>query len=432
MKRSWMICAVIGGALAFSLASAVLAKQGIVKTKDGRTLEGEITEKADGLTISVRGIPTNINRGDIDSIQYTGSIEEQYQQKLAALPKNPGAKDHLEIARWLFSSKSYEPARKEVDEALKLDPNNTDAATLGQTIQSQMRLHHSKAAGTPVGTPANGAATGTRPGPNGAKQPGAATQAFTASWRKYISPEDINRIKQAEWSKDDATVKVAFNGDVKRRFIATASENAATFNAMTAQQQAAEILEKGQADERKDVRIVNDPATLAEYKRVIQPVILSGCATAGCHGGPHGGKFFLYGTPDSDAASYTNFLLLIRTKATVGGVETVMFDRTYNAKSLLAEFGLPADVSKVAHPEVKGAVVRPIFRSKEDPQYKALMKWLGRLVTPEPNYDPDKGIVKFKLEGEEAQPAKAGEKPATQSGAPQPPEPPPAKPAQPQ
>jgi hypothetical protein len=411
MKRSWMVCAVLGGALVYFSASMLLAKQGVVKVKDGRTLEGDITEKPDGLTVSVRGIPTNINRDDVDSIQYTGSIEEQYQQRLANLPKNPGAKDHLEIARWLFSSRAYELARKEVDEALKLDPNNTDANTLSQTILGQMRLEHSKA-GNP-GTPAAG--TGTAPG----TRPGAgtsATQAFTASWHKYLSAEDINKIKQAEWSRDDGTVKVAFNGDVKRRYLASSGENAAAFNALTAQQQAAAILENGQSDERKDVRISNDPAQLAEYRKSIERSILTGCATAGCHGGPHGGNFFLYSSTEGDAAaSYTNFYLLTRAKAKLNGElgpETQMIDRTYNSKSLLAEFGLPPDVSKVSHPEVKGAVFRPMFRNREDPQYKALMRWMSKLVTPEPHYG-----VKFSLEGDAA-PAEKPEKPATQPAPP--------------
>jgi len=123
---------------------------------------------------------------------------------------------------------------------------------------------------------------------------------------------------------------------VKRRFIATASENAATFNAMTAQQQAAEILEKGQADERKDVRIVNDPATLAEYKARHPTGHPFRLRHRRLSRRPARGQILPLRHPRQRRGSYTNFLLLTRTKATVGGIETVMFDRTYNAKSLLA------------------------------------------------------------------------------------------------
>jgi len=59
------------------------------------------------------------------------------------------------------------------------------------------------------------------------------------------------------------------------------------------------------------------------------------------------------------------------------------------------------------------------------------MKWLGRLVTPEPNYDPDKGSSSSSSKVKRLSPQKAAKNPhaiwraATA-------EPPPAKPAQPQ
>src|SRR5947209_3685905 len=132
------------------------------------------------------------------------------------------------------------------------------------------------------------------------KPPRPGTEGFTPSMHKYLTADEMNSLKQAEWPSDDSTVKVTFGNAVNSRYIVSANENAAQFNALSPIEQAARILEKGKADERKDVRITNDPAPLADYKRMIQPVILSNCATAGCHGGPNGGKFFLYNTPEND------------------------------------------------------------------------------------------------------------------------------------
>jgi hypothetical protein len=375
-------------------ASVLMAKPGIVKTRDGRTLEGDVTEKSEGVVVTLRGIPTTIARDNIDSVQYVGTIEEQYKKKVAELPKTPTAKDHIDLARWLFDNKAYTLAQKEVDAALQLDPNSTEANTLYTTIQSQLRMDRNKIPATP------GPGPGPKP-PGDVRPPatGGTGAAHTASMHKYLSPDEMNLVKQAEWPGDDNTVKISIGPEVKRKYIATAQENAASFSALSPVEQAKRILADGTADQRKEIKINNDPAPLAEYKKTIQPMILNGCAAAGCHGGTSGGRLFLYGTPDGDAASYTNFYLLTQTTAQVGGAQRMMIDRDYPDQSLLAEFGLPSEITKVSHPEVKGATWRPMFRSQEDPQYKALMKWMGKLARPAPNYG-----INFSLEAPEPKP----------------------------
>ena len=409
MKRSWIIRASLCGAMACLSASVVLAKPGIVKTRDGRTLEGDVAEKDDAVIVTLRGIPTSIARNNVDSVQYTGSIEDQYKQKVAHLPKNASAKDHLDVARWLFDSKSYELARKEADAALQLDPNDTDANTLYTTIQSQMRMEHNKLPGTPA-TPGtvHKNPTDVKPIPVPPAGQGAPR---TAAMHKYLSPEQINLVKQGEWLSDDATVKVTIGGDVKRKFVARLQENAAAFSGLSAQEQAKRILTDGSTDERKEIKIVNDPSPLAEYKKTIQPMILTGCAAAACHGGASGGKLFLYGVPDGDAATYTNFYLISQANAQVGGAERMMIDRSYADKSMIAIFGLPSEVTKSNHPEVKGVTWRPIFRSKDDPQYKTLVKWIDKLKKPDPTYG-------FTFSLEESEP-KTDEKPAATPGNPE-------------
>ncbi len=414
MKRSWIVRASLCGALACLSASVLLAKPGIVKTRDGRTFEGDVTEKTDGVVVTLRGIPTTIARDNIDSVQYTGSIEDQYKQKLAALPKTASAKDHLELARWLFDAKAYDLARKEADTALQLDPNDTEATTLYTTIQSQMRMEHNKLPGTPT-TPVPA-----RKPPIAATTvpvtPGTAGSGHTAVMHKYLSPEQINLLKQGEWLSDDVGVKVALTPDVKKKYLKRAQENASAFNAMSPPEQAKRILTDGTAEERKEIKIVNDPAPLAEFKKSIQPMILTGCAAAACHGGASGGKLFLYGVPDGDAATYTNFYLLTRANAQVGGAERMMIDRSYTDKSLIAMFGLPAEISKTGHPEVAGVTWRSIFRSKEDPQYKTLVKWIERLKKPDPNYG-----FSFSLEDAAPKAEKAPEPKADVKADPKPP-----------
>jgi hypothetical protein len=113
-------------------------------------------------------------------------------------------------------------------------------------------------------------------------------------------------------------------------------------------------------------------------------MILTGCATAACHGGPAGGRFFLYNPPENDAATYTNFYLLTQAVMRTSNGERVMIDRSYPESSILALFGLPPEISKTSHPQVPGVAWRPIFRSTDDANYRTLITWIKDRLVPLP------------------------------------------------
>src|SRR5438270_4332169 len=257
--RRWTLrgAVVCCGALACLSASVLLAKPGVVKTKDGRTIEGDVDERADSVVVTVRGIPTTINKESVDSVQYTGSIEQQYQDRLSKLSKPETAADHLALARWLLDNRAYDLATKEVTAAQRIDPNNTDAATLDTTIQSQRRLDHVTrpnpgTGGTPTTPRPPMAGEGTRPPATvGAGNGGGS--GFTASMHRYISADDINAIRQAEWPADENSIRVTFNNDVRRKYVQSTQGNAAQFFALSPVEQAKRILQDGTPEQCKDV-----------------------------------------------------------------------------------------------------------------------------------------------------------------------------------
>ena len=223
-------------------------------------------------------------------------------------------------------------------------------------------------------------------------------------YRLIRSGVPLKKLADIRERVDRAQVRSALDLPANARIVTTLSAYKPQKNLADFVELAERILKDGTVEERKEIKMVNDPSPLAEYKKTIQPMILTGCATAACHGGSSGGKLFLYGTPDGDAATYTNFYLITQTNTQVGGAERMMIDRSYSDKSLIALFGLPSEVSKASHPEVKGVTWRTLFRSKEDPQYKSLLRWIDKLKKPEPDY----GFT-FSLEAAEPKP---DEKPA--------------------
>ena len=62
-----------------------------------------------------------------------------------------------------------------------------------------------------------------------------------------------------------------------------------------------------------------------------------------------------------------------------------MIDRGAGNRSLLAEFGLPTDVSQVDHPQVTGYDF--VYRNADDVKYRQVIDWMNKsLKQPEPDY----------------------------------------------
>jgi len=366
--------------LAVGLASVAMARQGVVKTSDGRTIEGDVVENPDAVTITRRGIDTVVPRGQVAVIEYGGDAEAALRARLDALD----AKDfdgRIKLAREAFEGRKYEVARDAIESALIINPNSREAVDFSQMIRRQMQLEAAKANGAKPDT------TATPLAPPGTVE------------RRTLSADDINSIRQAELkSSVDADVRIRFDKDVRKRFASTANLNYNDFLALSSLDQAQQIFTQGDAKLRKDVRILSDPAALREFKQVVQPVVLRNCATSGCHGGDGAGGFVLYNTAvDNEATAYTNFYILQQytkqspTQTPAGGVfsssgaQIRMIDRTRADNSLIVQYALPTNVAEYDHPQVQG--YRPGFNTPQDRSAARIIDWVrGSLAAIEPNY----------------------------------------------
>src|SRR5436190_23387829 len=93
--RNWF-AGTIGGLI---LASVAFAKPGIIHTKDGRALEGEVTERNDVVVVQIRGIETSVNRDNVESIEYPKPFDQQYAERLKKLD-DKDVQGRIELARW--------------------------------------------------------------------------------------------------------------------------------------------------------------------------------------------------------------------------------------------------------------------------------------------------------------------------------------------
>jgi hypothetical protein len=389
-RRLWWFGAAAGAAAVCFSASLLLARPGVVKTLDGKTLEGEIEEKPDQVIVTLHGIKTAVNRDNVDGqVQYFDNVEAQYKAKVAQLPKKPSAADRLALARWLFGVKAYDLALTEIAEAQRIDPNSAEAQTLEQTVLSQRRIEMNQAPGTgTTGTGATG--TGTRPPGNTGGAPTTTAAGAAADKARYLTADDINVIRQVEWRKDDTTVpRATVPVKVRKEYVDMKGLNPGEFAKLSMPEQAYVILTDPQAtpEMRQQIKITTDPQALAEYRRVVQPVVLNNCATTGCHGGHHAGQFFLFfNNPERDDVAYTNFYILQNYSQKLGDKEYLMVDRSYPERSILSQFALAPEVAEVRHPKLEGHTYKPISVSKQAPGYKTLIAWMKDLEAAGPNY----------------------------------------------
>lgn len=387
-RLSWI------GAAALCLSSSLLfARQGVFKTRDGKTIEGDIEEKPDQVIVNLHGIRTAINRDNIDGqVEYFDNIEARYKDKVSKLPKKPTAADRLAIARWLYDVKAYDLALQEIEEARKIDPNSADAATLEQTVISQRRIERARAAAAPA------PGTGTKP-PAAADTGAAAARPQGAGEKaRYLTPTDINTIRQMEWREKDTIVpRATVPPDVRKRYVELKALDPGAFAALTMPQQAYYILSDPEVpgEMKRQIKLTTDPQAVADYRRAIQPLLVNNCATIGCHGGHNAGKFFLYNqNTEKDEVAYTNFYILQNFKESFGDKEYSMIDRNYPDRSIMTYFALPPDASELKHPELKGQTYKPLVPSRTSQSYRNLIEWMKELQAAGGDYG-----IKYDLPG---------------------------------
>lgn len=362
--------------LAGLIGGTLLAAPAIVITKDGQTFDGDVSEVGNSIHITIHGVTTVIPKSGVAEIRYRGDYTEEFRKRMSRLAMDDVA-GRITLAREAFDQRRYDLAREALNDAIRVDPNSPEAYEILALVQRQMQLEQAGAAPLPARQPDATAPPTTRPAP---------------LHSRLLSADQINIIRQYELKATDNGVRITFQGDVRKAFADMQKIPFAEFTRRPPVQQALDIIQNGTEAMRGQIRIATDPSSLAEWKRV-QPMILSGCATTGCHGGPAGGALTLFSPAETDPLAYTNFFILQQYQKqvdpgdTIFGGGTRMIDRGHADDSLLASYGLPASISRHDHPPVGGRPINAMFRGTNDPRYEQLARWINQTLRPiQPNY----------------------------------------------
>jgi len=321
-------------------------------------------------------------------------FQQEYRARFSALDARD-VKGHYALAEWCREQGQYQLLLRQADFVLSLDPEHENAKLLRRIAVRELSRR----------PPAKG-----EPG-----RPGA--EAAEAADGEYLTPSQIQKLRFAEFLRpteavfrlldpqageddeeeeededDDARedgprefMQVRFSPGVLHDFLDemaghpdfSGREARIRFMKLTPTQQLQLIRHHTGDKYARRIEIASDPLVFKEFRKV-QPVVMAGCATSACHGGPEAKGFRLrIGRPDTEANLYTNFMILNR----VAKNKDRVINRTKPEDSLILEFGLPLRYAEKTHP-VQIPELYP--RGYDDPRYQLVLKWIEMLTIPMP------------------------------------------------
>ncbi|MBC8107823.1 MAG: hypothetical protein H7Z14_14640 [Anaerolineae bacterium] len=382
------------------VASVALAKPGIVKTRSGAIYSGDVVERGNTITVSIRGVETKIARADIESIEYqTGSLQEQLDERRSKLAADD-VKGRVELGRWAMDNQMLQPALELALEATQIDPTDDSAISLRETVRQQQKADRARSKLPHDEKPAIGTTVlAAQPATTTSPTTSPATHSTNPAAPRYLTADDIQQIRRKEIKPGD-NVRVQIPPDVKKSYAQRMGLSFSEFNSKTAVEQALAILENGDDKMRSQIKVMSDPEAIIEFKK-LHGMIINGCATSNCHGSAATGGNLVLLTQENDPASYTNFYILTQYSKNVGDstdqgifggpTERKLVERGRGDTSLLAQYGLPPAKATYKHPKVtKGPAFNGIFRDVDDPRFKRIVEWMNNgLRGIEPEYHID-------------------------------------------
>jgi hypothetical protein len=347
------------------------SKPGVVTKKNGERVVGDVDEQAVAGAVVITdaaGHKIQLFLPNVQSVHYFANTREEYDARLA----NLGTKDvagRVALARWALVKNEVDLALAAAASAKAIDPANPEVAA----VERQISIIRPP---PPVATaPVN-------------PSPATAAVAKTGPANRMLTADEIQLVRMRELPENDRSIKLSIPASAKQAALDAGIIQKEELRNIPLQEVAMRILKDRDSPPalRKQIKLVGDPAPITEFRQRINKPLLTGCATAACHGDKTTTAFRLFSPPDREEASLTNFVILQKYEKQVDGVQRSMLNRTQPQASLLLGYMLPAEISRVPHPEVaayKGAV-----KTTQDVNFLAVGEWMGKSLIPvPPSYD---------------------------------------------
>ncbi len=354
--------------------------------RDGRRIGGRLVSRSDTkIVFEVGGVPTTFESAAVDRIEAVPSVEERYRALRASIDE-ADAPGLMRLAEWLRSRGRCDLALLEVDRALAADPGNPDGRALRLLIVEQQKLEEASrvARERKAASPASGESS-----------PKAGPPVEPAAF-PLLTDEQINIIRVYEVELDSPPKMVIDRATIDQFMTQYAGQRPEGRETIPVNEQGrkiyaarkpVEILTDMFALKARDfyprVQVMENPESMRRFRDDVNRTwLVNACATTRCHGGEEAGRLMLFDRKAaSDAAAYTNFLILdrFRLEGEDGRRTVPLINYAEPAASPLLQMGLARDEATIKHPDLPASMAarwRPVFRSPQDERFRRAVEWI--------------------------------------------------------
>ena len=407
-------------AVAFALAAALAAGAAgaeavVVTLNSGQTLTGEKVRETDTQLVlrDEAGRTRTLAKSDIASVAPRLSPQQEYAQRSAKL-----APDDLD-GRWTLAYDMHERdandlALRELEALARRFPQGENASHdriyfLLQTVRNEIARSQPRTRSED----ASAAESRRTTGPQAPAVVG--DRVLTPAEPQRLSREQINLLKVWELPIDleRARITVRVSRDVLEKVHEEYQQDLpqeyrgrrgrSDFLRLRGWEHAQMLFDLEARPYYGDIEVIRGPETLQTFQNRIHPGhVLRYFAPRFATGQT---DLFLFApgpgaSPESVAMS--NFFILSQAEAAGGR----FINRDDPAQSLLVQWSLPREVADIPAPQVPDW--SPAFDSLDDPECQNLMRWIGTLYAPMPDYGIDYALPVYKTQAPPAGPSPTG------------------------
>lgn len=359
------------------LATTALAERAEVHLRDGTTLRGDVDFTETEVVVRNAAGEVRYPRAAVarvERLEAPATVDADYAWSFRALAADD-LEGHFALAEYLNSRERYDLLARQAEYILGKSPEHRNARLLLDLALEKMKSEQAPA--TDEGDEQEPA--GTIPPP------------------PLLTREEIQRIRLSEYATDGIPEVLQL------RFLRRPGQKSLE-DTIVAQLRAQpehdprwiRTLERGRAHEQLQIvlrvsglehadriELKSELHKFEQFRRSVLPLLIKGCARAGCHGGASAESFrFPRAAKSSDPFVFTTFVMFDRMSSRVGP----MIDRAAPEQSALLKFLIPAPEDRAhPHPDVSGRF-KPLLRSDKERDYRAVADWIRSLKTPRPDY----------------------------------------------
>ncbi len=385
-------------------------REAVVVMRDGRTFTGILVSKDDKFVVlNIGGLDTPFAAARVERVRLLEPVLDRYRALRATIDDHD-SEQLLALVDLLISRDKLAESVKELEDLIGRQPNNEAAKLKLERVLSLVAVRESE-----LDRPDPASTDRSERRPDGTLAPDRETGA------PLLTPEQANLLKVFELDLDKkpaVSVTRQTAEELLEKFAADplvpSTKEGRDALIREGSLSLVDLMFRLRAREfYPQIRVLSTPEPLQRFREEIQQgLLLSGCATSGCHGSFAGGRFVLATRrASSEIAALTNFLIVNEYRT---NDSKPLLDFQTPERSALIELALPREQSArphpaAPHPETGVDQWRPFLRGRSDTRIPRIAAWISSLYQPRAQYSV--GYVPIRPFVPEANQAKSAPKP---------------------